>query len=118
MPANDRQNVKHYGIATPAGSNQTGALKPLTPDTPNRTQLLIQNTGGNPGKLHLGQDLQNNGTDFVIVSNGFWPPSGMFDEDNCPTDSISVGSEAATTWSIMEVTTPGASERRRIGRGV
>lgn len=101
MPANNQIINQKIG-RTPAGSNTPTNSVRLSPATPNRTFLLIQNTGANPGLLRLGNKVQADGGDLTVPAGGAFGPFDI--AETCPTESIDIGSALATTWAIIEGT--------------
>jgi hypothetical protein len=86
---------KTYSLqTTPAG----GSIRPL-PEAPARASLLIQNTGGVPGRVRFGGACQGAGADIT------WAPGLLIlwkEADTCPLDSVNLASDVATTWLVME----------------
>lgn len=100
MPATNGR-TKHYRMLVAANSNTPQTSVRASPQTPGRIAMWIQNTGANPGLLHIKENVQGDGSDFTLASGAFI----NFDQlGTCPTEAINVGSAAGTTFSIIEMT--------------
>lgn len=93
-------STKQFGVITPAGSNTPQTSIAASPATPGRQLLYIQNVGGNPGRIHLKENVQGDFTDLIIPAGGDFGP---FDQsDTCPRETINLGSALATNWVVLE----------------
>lgn len=107
MPANKPgvQSMKHYGavsVATVLALIEANGSKRVAPAAPDRTLLLIQNTGANPGLLRFSESCKGDGSDLVIAVGSFW----LWDQaDTCPVEAVNLASVLGTTWAILEGTT-------------
>jgi hypothetical protein len=96
MPA---PRTKQYRGVSAAGSNTPTTSKRISPNTPNRLMLTIQNTGANPGLLHFSEPVQGDGSDILFAVGQIL----IFDQPGtCPTEAINVGSTLGTTWALLE----------------
>lgn len=94
---------KQYKVITAAGTATDATSRTAAPQAPNRTMLLIQNTGANPGLVHFGENVQGDGSDFLVASGASLP---LWDQaDTTPKEKINLGSAAGTTWAILEQVT-------------
>lgn len=108
MPANKPgdQSMKHYGaqsVATAAASIEATGSKRVAPGNPNRTLLLIQNTGANPGFLRFSEACKGDGSDILLAAGS--APLVWDQADTCPVEAVNLASILGTTWAINEGTT-------------
>lgn len=104
MPADkNNRRTKQYGIPAISGSNTPETSVRVAPASPNRTMLIIQNTGDNDGMVRFDGAIQGDGTDMLFPAGG----AGLvFDRaSTCPEAEIWVGSADGTTFSFVEQVT-------------
>lgn len=111
MPANKPgvQSIKHYGAVSKAtlAANIPNESERVAPLAPNRTLLVVQNTGANPGLLRFGEPCKGDGTDLVVAAGAFvsWDQA-----DTCPVEAINLVSILGTSWAILEGLTPESAD--------
>lgn len=93
MPA---LSIKQFQVISVAGDPSKAAV----PANPGRKYLVIQNTGGNPGRVRLGGAVRGDGGDMVFSAGQLVPLS--IQADLCPLESINFQSTAGTTWAVLE----------------
>lgn len=107
MPANklpkDLRRTKCFGQIVPAGSNTAETSVRVVPGNPERTMLVIQNTGANAGLVRFEEPVQGDGGDILFEAGSglVWDRAAT-----CPEAAINVGSLLGTTFSITEQVTP------------
>lgn len=94
------QITSQRGTRTVAGSNTPTTSVRFSPEVPNRTFLLVVNTGTNPGLLRLNEPIQGDGTDLPVPAGGQFGPFDI--PETCPNSAINLGSALATSWAIIE----------------
>lgn len=102
MPQN-KSSTQQYLVRLAAGENKQG----IAPNTPNRTKLVVQNTGANPALLKFngkivgaGGATIGDGSEFVLYA-GDMP---FTFSDPCPVEAFSIASILGTTVSVLETT--------------
>lgn len=105
MPAGSdfkKRRTKTYGGIAPVDSNTAQTSVYVAPGNPDRSMLLVQNTGANIGLLRFGGAVLGDGSD-----TSFDPGAGLlFDRaTTCPEASIYIGSVLGTTFSFTEQVT-------------
>lgn len=97
------KNTKTYGGTiqpSPAGATRPANAE-VAAKNPNRTMLMIQNTGAGDLLVQFGGPVLGDGSDMTFpggANNGL-----LWDNpDSCPEASINFGSVAGTTYSITE----------------
>jgi len=99
MPAG--KNTKTYGGVIQAASGSAPQNHEIAAKNPNRTMLLIQNTGAGDLLVAFGGPVIGDGSDLIFpggANNGLlWDNA-----DSCPEASINFGSIAGTTYSVTE----------------
>jgi len=95
---------KQYHVIAPANSNTQQTSVIAAPNTANRTFLVIQNTGVNPGFVQFRNAVQNDGSDLLMNAGEILQFDKLFSNDvfNGPTEAINVGSALGTTFAIIE----------------
>jgi hypothetical protein len=93
------RHTKQYGINCLVGSDTPQNSVNVVPSSPNRSMLMIQNTGPNPGVIRFDGPVQGDESDMLFASG-----SGLlFDRsDTVPETSISFGSALGTTFCVLE----------------
>lgn len=100
MPAANNQRIKQTVIRSAAATNTPETSVRLSPETPGRTFLYIQNTGASPGLLRFAEKVLGDNGDIMVAAGGFVGPFTI--PETCPSEAINVGSAAGTTWAIIE----------------
>lgn len=100
--------LKQYRALSLAGSQLLGGSQ-VSPATPSRSFLFIQNTGANPGLLQFKNPVKNDGSDLLIISGASFRSDQTYSDDtlNGPIESINLASTLGTTWAIIEITREG-----------
>lgn len=104
MPAVNRipKKTVTYGVRLEAGTNTPETSVRVAAGNPERTMLLIQNTGANDGLVRFGGPILGDGTDILFTAG-----SGLLwdREMTCPESSMDFGSALGTTFTITEQVT-------------
>lgn len=105
-----QSNVKQYGgKAALVGS--AGQKEAITPVTPIRSALRIQNTGANNLRVMFGRPTTGAGDDYIIN-----PGATAEFRDPCPVESIYLSCNTSTTYCIIEENEPDEQTRYRVSQ--
>lgn len=95
------KNTKTYGGVIQPAPGASVPNNEIAAKNPNRTMLLIQNTGAGDLLVTFGGPVLGDGSDLSFpggANNGL-----LWDNpDSCPEASINFGSLAGTTYSVTE----------------
>jgi hypothetical protein len=103
-----QSNSKQYGGKAPLVGS-AGQKEAITPVTPIRSGLRIQNTGANNLRVMFGRPTTNAGDDYIIN-----PGTTASFRDPCPVESIYLSCNAITTYCILEENEPDQQTRGRV----
>lgn len=96
------RSTKQFKASSPASATFPAGSQRVSPANDLRTLLVIENTGANPGLVHFKEQVQGDGSDFLVAAGGFL---NYQQSDTCPTEAVNIGSTLGTTWAILEQVT-------------